>query len=65
MNTSIQTKVLRIILFALREFGEKDGILSKIVLELLEKEHIKHEKKWVKTPEGQAWLNDKPKEINS
>jgi len=47
MNTNIQTKLLRITLFALREFGYKDGKAYVFVLELLEKEHIKHEQRWL------------------
>jgi hypothetical protein len=59
MNTNIQTKLLRIALFALREFGHKDGKAAVFVLELLEREHIRHEKRWLKSPAGQAWLSAK------
>ena len=55
MNTNIQTKLLRIALFTLREFGHKDGKASVFILDLLEKEHIKHEQRWIKSPEGRAW----------
>ena len=55
MNTNIQTKLLRITLFTLREFGHKDGKASVFILELLEKEHIKHEQRWIHSPEGRAW----------
>jgi hypothetical protein len=58
MNTNIQTKLLRIALFALREFGHKDGKAAVFVLELLEREHIRHEKRWLESPAGQAWLKD-------
>jgi len=46
--TNTKTKILRIILFALREFGHKDGWASVLVLELLERELIIHEKQWMK-----------------
>ena len=59
--TNTRTKILRIILFALREFGHQDGKAAVFVLELLEREHIRHEKRWLKSPAGQAWLNDSPK----
>ena len=59
--TNTRTKILRIILFALREFVHKDGKAAVFVLELLEREHIRHEKRWLKSPAGQAWLNDSPK----
>jgi hypothetical protein len=59
MNTNIQTKLLRIALFALREFGHKDGKAAVFVLELLEREHIRHEKRYLKSPAGQAWLSAK------
>ena len=59
--TNTRTKILRIILFALREFGHQDGKAAVFVLELLEREHIRHEKRWLKSPAGQAWLNDAPK----
>jgi hypothetical protein len=45
--TNTKTKILRIILFALREFGHKDGKAAVFVLELLEQEHIRHEKRWL------------------
>ena len=45
--TNTKTKILRIILFALREFGHQDSKASVFVLELLEREHIKHEIKWL------------------
>ena len=45
--TNTRTKILRIILFALREFGHKDGWASVLVLEQLERELIKHEQKWL------------------
>ena len=61
MTTNLKTKLLRIALFALREFGHKDGKAAVFVLELLEQEHIRHEKRWLKSPAGQAWLNDSPK----
>ena len=48
MDTTIKTKLLRIALFALREFGHQDGKASVFILELLEREHIKHEKRWLK-----------------
>ena len=59
MNTNIQTKLLRIALFALREFGHKDGKAAVFVLECLEREHIRHEKRWLESPAGQAWLKAK------
>ena len=59
--TNTRTKILRIILFALREFGHQDSKASVFVLELLEREHIRHEKRWLASPAGQAWLNDSPK----
>jgi len=55
MTTNLQTKLLRITLFALREFGHKDGKPAVFVLELLEKEHIKHEQRWLHSPDGRAW----------
>ncbi len=58
MTTNLQTKLLRIALFELREFGHKDGKAAVFVLELLEREHIRHEKRWLKSPAGQAWLKD-------
>ena len=61
MDTTVKTKLLRIALFALREFGHKDSKASVFVLELLEREHIRHEKRWLKSTTGQAWLNDSPK----
>ena len=61
MDTTIKTKLLRITLFALREFGHQDGKASVFILELLEREHIRHEKRWLKSPAGQAWLSDSPK----
>jgi len=61
MNTNIQTKLLRIVLFALREFGHEDGKAAVFVLELLEREHNRYEQRWLKSPAGQAWLNDSPK----
>ena len=61
MTTNLKTKLLRITLFALREFGHQDGKAAVFVLELLEREHIRHEKRWLKSPAGQAWLNDSPK----
>ena len=61
MTTNLKTKLLRIALFALREFGHKDGKAAVFVLELLEREHIRHEKRWLESPAGQAWLNDSPK----
>ena len=48
MDTTIKTKLLRIIQFALMEFGHKDSWMSVLVLQLLEREHIKHEKRWLK-----------------
>ena len=45
--TNTRTKILRIILFALREFGDVDSKAAVFVLKLLEREHIKHEKKWL------------------
>jgi hypothetical protein len=59
MTTNLQTKLLRIALFALREFGHKDGKAAVFVLELLEREHIRHEKRWLESPAGQAWMNAK------
>ena len=59
MTTNLQTKLLRIALFALREFGHKDGKAAVFVLELLEREHIRHEKRWLESPAGQAWLKAK------
>ena len=59
MNTNIQTKLLRIALFALREFGHKDGKAAVFVLELLEREHIRHENRWLESPTGLAWLKAK------
>ena len=56
--TNTRTKILRIILFALREFGHQDGKAAVFVLELLEREHIRQEKRWLESPAGQAWLND-------
>ena len=56
--TNTRTKILRIILFALREFGHKDGKAAVFVLELLEREHIKQEKRWLESPAGQAWQKD-------
>ena len=53
--TNTKTKLLRIALFALREFGHKDGKASVFILELLEKEHIKHEQRWIQSPDGRAW----------
>ena len=47
MNTNIKTKILRIIQFALREFGHQDSKAAVFILELLEREHIKHEKRWL------------------
>ena len=57
--TNTKTKMLRIILFALREFGHKDGKAAVFVLELLEREHIRQEQRWLKSPAGQAWLQAK------
>ena len=45
--TNTKTKILRIILFALREFGDVDSKATVFVLKLLEREHIKHEKRWL------------------
>jgi hypothetical protein len=53
--TNTKTKILRIVLFALREFGDVDSKAAVFVLKLLEREHIKHEQRWIKTPEGRAW----------
>ena len=47
MTTNLKTKLLRIALFALREFGHQDGKAYVFVLKLLEREHIKHEQKWL------------------
>jgi len=47
MNTNIQTKLLRIALFALREFGHQDGKTYVFVLKCLEREHIRHEQRWL------------------
>ena len=55
MTTNLKTKLLRIALFALRELGHKDGKASASVLELLEKEHIKYEQRWIHSPDGRAW----------
>ena len=46
--TNTRTKILRIIQFALREFGHQDSKAAIFILELLEREHIKHEKRWLK-----------------
>ena len=46
--TNTKTKLLRIALFALREFGHKDGWAAVLILEQLERELIKHEKQWMK-----------------
>ena len=54
--TNTKTKILRIILFALREFGDVDSKAAVFVLELLEREHIRQEKRWLESPAGQAWL---------
>ena len=48
MTTNLKTKLLRIALFALREFGDVDSKAAVFVLKLLEREHIKHEKQWMK-----------------
>ena len=56
--TNTRTKILRIILFALREFGHQDGKAAVFVLELLEREHIRQEQRWLESTAGQAWLND-------
>jgi len=53
--TNTKTKILRIILFALREFGDVDSKAAVFVLKLLEREHIRHEQRWLKSPEGRAW----------
>ena len=53
--TNTKTKILRIMLFALREFGDVDSKAAVFVLKLLEREHIKHEKRWIKSPDGRAW----------
>ena len=47
MTTNLKTKLLRITLFALREFGHQDGKTYVFVLECLEREHIKYEKRWL------------------
>ena len=57
--TNTKTKILRIILFALREFGDVDSKAAVFILECLEREHIRQEKKWFKSPAGQAWLKAK------
>ena len=44
---NIKTKILRIILFALREFGDVDSKAAVFILKLLEREHIKHEQRWL------------------
>ena len=46
--TNTKTKLLRIALFALREFGHKDGWAAVLILEQLERELSKHEKQWMK-----------------
>lgn len=51
---SFKTKLLRIALFALREFGHKDGWAAVKVLEALEREHIKEEEKWLRI-NGHNW----------
>jgi len=48
MTTNLKTKLLRIALFALREFGHKDGWAAVLILKQLERELIKHEKRWMK-----------------
>jgi len=53
--TNTKTKILRIILFALREFGDDDSKAAVSVLKLLEREHIRHEQRWLRSPEGRAW----------
>jgi hypothetical protein len=53
--TNTKTKLLRIALFALREFGDVDSKAAVFILKLLEREHIKQEQRWIKTPEGRAW----------
>jgi len=53
--TNTKTKILRIILFALREFGDVDSKAAVFVLKLLEREHIRHEQRWLRSPEGRAW----------
>jgi len=53
--TNTKAKILRIILFALREFGDVDSKAAVFVLKLLEREHIRHEQRWLKSPEGRAW----------
>jgi len=45
--TNTKTKILRIILFALREFGHQDGKAYVFILKCLEQEHIKYEIKWL------------------
>ena len=55
MTTNLKTKLLRIALFALREFGHQDGKAYVFVLKCLEREHIRHEERWIKIPDGRAW----------
>ena len=57
--TNTKTKLLRIALFALREFGDVDSKAAVFVLKLLEREHIRQEQRWIKSPAGQAWLKAK------
>ena len=51
---SFKTKMLRIIQFALREFGHENSKLAIKVLEALEREHIKEEEKWLRI-NGRNW----------
>jgi hypothetical protein len=57
--TNTKTKILRIILFTLREFGDVDSKAAVFVLKLLEREHIRQEQRWLESPAGQAWLQAK------
>ena len=51
---SFKTKILRIIQFTLREFGQENSRLAIKVLEALEREHIREEEKWLRI-NGRSW----------
>jgi hypothetical protein len=51
---SFKTKILRIIQFSLREFGQENSRIAIKVLEALEREHIREEEKWLRI-NGRNW----------
>ena len=47
MDANIKTKILRIILFALREFEQHDSKLFNLTLDALERQHTKQIKNFL------------------